>query len=402
MHVVWIAPHYPSAREGGAAAHQFELIRTMRSRHSIHVICREPERTNVADLERIGVTFDFVKWSATPPPRNRIAGYWRLFAEDPGVSRWHNGHSIDDLSAALVRHASATKVDLVQVVMTEAAPVLAHADAPSALLLFDVFVRQANDAVRDAPNLRHRILEIGRRRQMRRFERHWYARSDVIACVSSVDAEFVSKMTSRRVEVIPNPIPDAFFEAPTVERSSSSVVLVATLDYGPNIDSVRWVCERIWPRVLARRPDASLRIAGWNPTREVRELAARAGADLLPNVPDVRPLYWQAAVAIAPVRLGSGLRNKVLHAIACGAPVVATTNALEGMDLADGRDLLVRDEAEDFADAIVDALRDRRRSAERAAAALTALGPYRSDVVADRLDAFWRRAVERPSRRRTG
>jgi glycosyltransferase involved in cell wall biosynthesis len=123
------------------------------------------------------------------------------------------------------------------------------------------------------------------------------------------------------------------------------------------------------------------------------EAARAAGARLFADVPDVRPHYWEAAVSVAPVRLGSGLRNKVIHAMACGAPVVATSTALEGIDATHGTHLLVADDAAGFATAVVDALLDPAGAVQRADRARAIADGFRSHVAAQALEDWWSAAT---------
>ena len=128
-------------------------------------------------------------------------------------------------------------------------------------------------------------------------------------------------------------------------RSTNEVVFAGTLDYRPNIDAVEWLVDDMWPTVKARVPDAKLVVVGRSPTQAVADAVARAGGELHGDVADIRPFYWGAAVAVSPIRLGSGLRNKQLHAMASRAPLVTTPTALEGVPVKPGEHALVADGA---------------------------------------------------------
>jgi len=82
------------------------------------------------------------------------------------------------------------------------------------------------------------------------------------------------------------------------------------------------------------------------------------------SVPDVRPYLESAALFVCPLRFGSGVKNKILAALAMGKPVVATRVSLEGLDLREDHDLLVADDAASFADQVLHLLNDRRLAEE--------------------------------------
>jgi glycosyltransferase involved in cell wall biosynthesis len=111
------------------------------------------------------------------------------------------------------------------------------------------------------------------------------------------------------------------------------------------------------------------------------------------DVDDIRPHYWRAAAVVSNLRHGAGLRNKVLHAMACGAPVVATPTALEGVPPAAAAAAWTADTTAGLADAIVAVLDDPDR-VTRAATATAALAHLRTPAVVARVEAWLRRAVD--------
>jgi glycosyltransferase involved in cell wall biosynthesis len=123
------------------------------------------------------------------------------------------------------------------------------------------------------------------------------------------------------------------------------------------------------PRVRAVVPDAELDVAGRNPTAEVIALCAVPGVRLHADAPSLDPVYAQARLVVAPLRLGGGTRMKIVEALARGAPVVATPTAAEGLRANPGRDIVLADDADAFARACIRLLED-----PAAAAAIGAAG----------------------------
>ena len=104
------------------------------------------------------------------------------------------------------------------------------------------------------------------------------------------------------------------------------------MNYSPNIDGVLWFARDVWPLVRARRPDARFFIVGSDPVASVRRLGGLdSGIEVTDTVPDVRRYLWNAAVSVAPLKTARGIQNKVLEAVACGLPTVATSQVLEGL-----------------------------------------------------------------------
>src|SRR5690606_4514163 len=120
--------------------------------------------------------------------------------------------------------------------------------------------------------------------------------------------------------------------------------------HDPNLDGVTWFVNEIWPGVRARHPAARLTVIGSYPTRAVHALGETAGVTVLGYVPDLEPHLDRAAVAIAPLRFGAGMKGKVTDAMAAGLPVVTTTIGAQGLDLVGGRHAWIADDADAFAE----------------------------------------------------
>jgi len=164
--------------------------------------------------------------------------------------------------------------------------------------------------------------------------------------------------------------PEAAFESPyPVPRTLASVapivVFTGAMDYWANADAVRWFVREIWPLIQARVPDARFFIVGSNPTPAVQALAARSGVSVTGRVPDVRPYLAHADVAVAPLRIARGTQNKVLEALAMARPVVCTRAAASGLNLPASDGFRVHDDAQDFADAVLAAARNRANPSGR-------------------------------------
>jgi glycosyltransferase involved in cell wall biosynthesis len=130
------------------------------------------------------------------------------------------------------------------------------------------------------------------------------------------------------------------------------IIFFGDLGYGPNLDGIRNFWHHVWPQVVRRRPSVELVVAGSGATTELRELAQQPGFALVEDPPDIRKVAAMASVSIVPQRLGSGASLQVLDSMALGLPVVSTSIACAGLSVTDGEQLLVRDAALDFADAV--------------------------------------------------
>jgi polysaccharide biosynthesis protein PslH len=175
----------------------------------------------------------------------------------------------------------------------------------------------------------------------------------------------------RHVRVIPNCIDIAGYRPFQRETNPCMLVFAGSMTYWPNHDAMTWFLREIYPTVKRRHPALRLVITGKGLHLD---LPRAAGVERTGMVEDVRPIMSSATVSIAPLRFGGGTRLKILEAMALKTPVVATSKAVEGLDVRNGEHLLVADEPADFADALDDLLSHparRRQLAENALGLVT-------------------------------
>jgi polysaccharide biosynthesis protein PslH len=164
-----------------------------------------------------------------------------------------------------------------------------------------------------------------------------------------------------KLNVIPNGVDLAYFVPNGTIHKAAQIVFSGKMSYHANVTAAIHLVKDIMPRVWVQRPDAQVCIVGKDPTPEVRALASQSGArerrvDVTGTVPDLRSYLQKATVAVAPIPYGAGIQNKVLEAMACGAPVVASPQAVSALKAKAGQDLQVASDSIKFADAIIDLL----------------------------------------------
>lgn len=186
------------------------------------------------------------------------------------------------------------------------------------------------------------------------------------------------------------------------EADGSRLLFVGAFDRIENSDAADWLLEEIWPRIRADRPEVRLELVGAHPTAAMRRAAAAAdGVSVSGYVEDLGPHYASADLAVVPLRLGAGVKFKVVTAMLSGVPVVTTSVGAEGIsDRPEDVFVAVEDEADAFVGAVLGHLRDRAPGTARAAAARAAAADrYGSDEFERRLDAAYRAVVASGTRR---
>ena len=241
-------------------------------------------------------------------------------------------------------------------------------------------------------------------------ERSAVRRFPLVTTVADADAAAIrASVPDARVEVVPNGVDAAFFNPAALAASDPSVdaggavpepglvVFVGAMSFAPNVAAVGWFARQVLPLLVARAPHVRFAIVGRDPAPEVSALASDPRVTVTGMVDDVRPWLARASVVVVPMVSGSGIKNKLLEALAMARPVVATPLAVEGLHLIPGRELLVADGADEFAAQVARVLTEpaeaeRIGGAGRAAVEAT----YTWSAAAARYDALWRELAARP------
>ncbi|MBT2186939.1 TIGR03087 family PEP-CTERM/XrtA system glycosyltransferase [Sphingobium nicotianae] len=182
-------------------------------------------------------------------------------------------------------------------------------------------------------------------------ELHGFSPDRVIALENGVALDYFSSVATM-IPLLPG------------ERGSGPlIVFTGQMDYRPNIEAVIDFAQRSLPAIRNVYKDARFAIVGRNPVAQVRSLCGEAGVVMTGAVDDVRPWLAAADVVVAPLRIARGIQNKILEAMAMARPVIASTQAAEGIDAVEGRDLLVARDPDAEAGLVLDLLADPTRAA---------------------------------------
>jgi glycosyltransferase involved in cell wall biosynthesis len=225
-----------------------------------------------------------------------------------------------------------------------------------------------------------------------RFEHTWFVSEEDRAAVLAACAPAERMTANGRSSVIPICLPVADYSVLDVPPTARRITVLGTMYWPPNVEGTLWFDEHVWPRVLGACPDAVLTIIGKQPPPVIRALARQYGAavEIKGYVADPLPLLRETAVFLVPLRSGGGMRVKILEAWAWGLPIVSTAVGAEGIAVRPDEDILIADDPDAFAAAVIGLLSDpARRSALGRAGRRAVEARYDADTVYDELGAVY-------------
>lgn len=183
--------------------------------------------------------------------------------------------------------------------------------------------------------------------------------ADAVIAVSEEDhALLKAYRKDERTYIVPSGISVDSYQPPAeqLELGKAAVVFTGKMDYRPNVDAMLWFVESIWGEIKQRQPAAQLYIVGQKPNAAIQALGDRADITVTGWVDAIAPYLYAAAVYIAPLRMGSGTRLKLLEAMASGCAIVATHTAAAGLSADVKTVMRLADEPAQFAESVVDLL----------------------------------------------
>jgi polysaccharide biosynthesis protein PslH len=197
-------------------------------------------------------------------------------------------------------------------------------------------------------------------RKLRTEERRAWAQFDGCTLTSQRDRELLLEdAPCVRSAVVPNGVDITHFAPdPHTSVEPDSILFFGALNYYPNTEGVLFFLRHVLPKLKLRRPLVRVRIVGQRVPHEIASWRDPA-VEVVGYVDDVRPHIARAAVVIVPLRIGGGTRLKVLEAMAMEKAIVSTPLGVEGIDVENGREVLVGAEADSLVEELVTVLGSR-------------------------------------------
>ncbi len=404
LHVVVVDEELPYPPTSGKRIRTLNLTLRLARRHRLTYLCHrngDPDEARDAAAFFAEHDIETVVVDRVVPPKSGPLFYGRLAANLLSPLPYSVAtHASRALRTAVEQYSTRHEVDLWQCEWTPYAEALRGLTNQRKLVMahnVESLIWQRYGETENNPLKRWYIRRQWHKYE--RFERRAFAEATRTVAVSPEDAALMrEQFGAARVDVVDNGVDTSYFRPASVPRDFGRILYLGSLDWRPNLDAVRVLLDDLFPAVRTREPAARLWVVGRNPPDWLRrKVALTPHTELHADVADVRPFLHECGVLAVPLRIGGGSRLKILEALACGTPVVATPVGAEGLCLEPGRHLTVVEGPAQMADALVKAIRGPEEELERAERGRrVVLERYDWDALADRLEQVWLRCVSAP------
>ena len=352
MRILFVTPYVPSR----IRARPFNLIKCLSREHAISLVSLlvdDYEHALVKEIEPYCVSVDLV-------PLSRWQAYTNCLCALPTstplrVAYYRSRAFVHRVKEVIQRQG----IDLVHGELIKVVPILKAVLAETSIpILYDSvdcsswFLEQNMHAT---PDLLKKIFTNSEFRKMRRYERRELVDFDQLIISSPTDRHYLSNLIgeAHKIQVISNSVDTEYFIPQPCSREANTLVFCAKMDYSPNSEGIIYFCKYILPLIWEQLPDVRLKIVGNNAPSTVLALGLDKRITLTGYVQDVRPYLATASIAIAPLLVAAGTQFKILQALAMETPIVTMPRCSHALGTQDSVHLLVAEEPQAYANAVL-------------------------------------------------
>ena len=402
MKILIVSPYLPHPRAGnGGGVYLYDMLARLCARHDVTLIsfADRREMAMAGDLSALALAVHLIP--RRKGPVRSAADAAALFVSRAlqlarSIALWEPYYVSkfrDRRMARLIRRVTtAARFDIVQIEYAQMGTYAGDVRSGKTIMHeIDVVYRTMLRYVREARSPVTRaafFLELCR---WKSFEPAMVRRFDGVATLTEPDRLMLGRITGlRSIALLPPGVTVPSYPEAPAAREPGTLLFVGNLAQLPNADAAAWLCTEIFPRIAAGYPEARLAIIGRHPSPALRAAARDARITLLDFVDDLRPHLLGAAVFVAPLRLGGGIKIKMLDALTHACPVVTTPVGAEGITGLTASSALIARSAEGLARHCVALLRDPARAAELGRNGQAVVkGNFAWDSIIERTSAYY-------------
>ena len=364
MKIFVLLPRIPYPLEKGDKLRAFNQIKQL-AKHNEIVLCALNDNSKVSEqdafraLQPYCLSVNFIK--ITKP--QILLGLTRAFFKGLPLQcgYFYNHKAAKKINGLIAKH----KPDMLFGQLLRVAEYIRHKDLPKTIDYQDIFSYGMKRRADVASFVTRPIYNMEYRR-LARYEAAIFEDFDVRTIISEPDRTLFPHERRNEILIIPNGVDHEFFK-PQEREKQYDLVFTGNMSYPPNVNAVEYLANEILPIVWKTLPDVKMYIAGATPDPRVKKCASEC-IIVSGWLDDIRDAYAESRVFIAPMRIGTGLQNKLLEAMSMRLPAITSPLANASLGAKPDEEILIGSNAEEMAQNIINLLTDKEKARQIAQA----------------------------------
>jgi GT2 family glycosyltransferase/glycosyltransferase involved in cell wall biosynthesis len=352
-HVLWVTAYLPHTGRHAGAGRMFQLLKRLALKYRITLVTfleSDEEKSLVPEVELFCERVIALRRSR--PPR------LQLFAYEP-----FDEFLTPEMDAAVDSCLAESDFRLIQLEYTQMAVYATRvAGVPTLLTKHEVDFAACARRARTESGLVTKLRWFYNYLQVLDREVKLTSNVDAVVCMTDPDARELRKfIPSVQTHTINTGVDLEYFCPPSQPPEEARLIFVGAFQHLPNVEAMLHFCRSVFPIIRQEAPGTELLIVGSNPTPAISHLATLPGVNVTGFVPDIRPYMAKSSVYVVPLRLGVGIRGKILEAWGMCMAVVSTSVGCAGLRYEHDKNILVADTPENFARHVLSLINDQGR-----------------------------------------
>jgi len=354
----------------------YNLIKSVAEKHDVTLIShsRSEGSEAIEGLNRFGVKTILVDFPALNgllmKTFNRLKREFLLFF--CLIPREVTDNTSKSIEKVIKRKLKEEEFDLVQIEYWFAGKYRKYIKKSlSSLIVHDAFFITAEQNVKFQKGLKSKIVGFIEYLSIKRYELKIIKSFDHVLFISKHDAEIFKKYIPglNSAKILPLGFNYPVWDENEKEIENNTLIFVGSMMAYFNVDAMLYFCNDVLPSIEKEVPEVKLYIVGENPQNEIKSLASRGNIIVTGSVTDVKDFIKMSEVYVAPLRIGTGIKTKIIEAMACAKAIVTTSVGVQGLEFENGENIIVADDPADFANNVIELLRNplkRKKLSENA------------------------------------